>query len=45
MDLGDAIYVFNDRNDNELDNTIKHSKVFRHERLQENILAVGLNHA
>jgi len=31
--------------DNELDNTIWHSKIFRRERLEENILAVGVNHA
>jgi len=39
-----SLLVFDNWIDNELDNTIWHNKVFRHERLEENILAVGLNH-
>ena len=42
--LSQGFPSFDDRIDNELDNTIWHNKVFRHERLEGNILAVGLNH-
>ena len=43
--LSQGFPSFDNRIDNELDDTNWHSKAFRHDRLEENILAVGLNHA
>jgi hypothetical protein len=45
VDIQTSVMDFDNRIDNELDNTNWHSMTFRHERLEENIQAFGSNHA